>query len=360
YRLGARGYTQYRVMLDGERVVEYQGIHHPVTVTREVQLEAGRLYRIEVEYVNTSVDAHIQLLWSLPGVDTVRQALEVAARADVVVMVLGISPSLEGEEMPIDVAGFDKGDRTSLDLPRPQRALLEQIHALGKPVVLVLLNGSALAVNWAHEHVPAIVEAWYPGQAGGEAIADVLFGDANPAGRLPVTFYKSVDDLPPFEDYRMEGRTYRYFRGEPLYPFGYGLSYTTFEYSNLQLDAQRIGSGESVVVRVDVKNTGKYAGDEVVQLYVTDLAASVPVPLRQLQGFARVHLAPQEQRTVSFTLPPRAFSLIDDEGRRIIEPGAFQIAVGGRQPEVTDITGRAKDVLLANLEVIGQVAEFKR
>jgi beta-glucosidase len=202
--------------------------------------------------------------------------------------------------------------------------------------VLVLLNGSALAVNWAAENIPAIVEAWYPGQAGGDAIADVLFGDYNPAGRLPITFYKSLEDLPPFEDYRMEGHTYRYFRGEPLYAFGHGLSYTMFAYSNMQLSADVIARDETLTISTDVQNTGDLAGDEVVQLYISNLTASVPTPIRQLAGFERVHLEPGEMKTVAFTLTPRQLSVINNEGQRVVEPGEFQIAIGGRQP-ATDL-----------------------
>jgi len=209
YRLGVDGFSEYCLMLDGEIVVEYQGIHHSVTRTVDVELEAGRLYTLRLDYVNRGLDPQVQLLWAMPGTDHLAGALDAARKAEVVVVVLGLSPTLEGEEMPVQVKGFAGGDRTDIGLPRPQAELLQEIHALGKPTVLVLLNGSALAVNWAREHVPAIVEAWYPGQAGGDAIADVLFGDYNPGGRLPVTFYRSVDDLPPFEDYRMEGRTYR-------------------------------------------------------------------------------------------------------------------------------------------------------
>jgi beta-glucosidase len=183
-----------------------------------------------------------------------------------------------------------------LGIPRVQEALLQRVSALGKPVVLVLLNGSAVAVNWARDHVPAIVELWYPGQAGGTALADVLFGDYNPAGRLPVTFYKSEDQLPPFDDYSMKGRTYRYFEGEPLYPFGYGLSYTTFTYRNLRApDAARAGS--PVQVTVEVENSGKRDGEEVVQLYVKH-----PGVVRELQGFERVPLRAREKKTVSFTV----------------------------------------------------------
>lgn len=221
----------------------------------------------------------MQLLWSIPD-DYEAQALEVAKKADVVVAVMGLSPTLEGEEMPVDTEGFVGGDRTDIQLPRPQAELLKRIQALGKPVVLVLLSGSALAINWAAEHIPAILEIWYPGQAGGDALADVLFGDYNPAGRLPVTFYKSVDDLPPFEDYQMAGRTYRYFRGEPLFPFGYGLSYTMFKYENLDIDQSEVKVGGQVAISVDVTNSGDRPGDEVVQLYVRHPEATDRRPIK--------------------------------------------------------------------------------
>ena len=204
----------------------------------------------------------------MPDLEYESQALEVAQKADVVVMGMGLSPQLEGEEMPVHIDGFAGGDRTDIKLPAVQENLLRKIHALGKPVVLVLNNGSALAVSWAAAHIPAIVEAWYPGQAGGTAVADVLFGDTNPAGRLPVTFYQSVDDLPPFEDYGVDGRTYRYFRGQPLFPFGHGLSYTTFTYDNLQIGPSEVETGGKVVVSVEVTNSGCRPGDEVVQLYI--------------------------------------------------------------------------------------------
>src|SRR5437762_7995287 len=192
--------------------------------------------------------------------------------------------------MDVQFEGLQGGDRTDIGLPKQQETLLEEVQALGKPVVLVLLNGSALAVNRANDHVPAILAAWYPGEEGGTAIADVLFGDYNPGGRLPVTFYKSVDQLPPFTDYSMQGRTYRYFKGEPLYPFGFGLSYTKFKYDNLKISAGQISAGDELKITADVTNVGDRPGDEVVQLYVTDVAASVPVPIRSLAGFKRVHL----------------------------------------------------------------------
>ena len=258
-------------------------------------------------------------------------ALSKARQADVVVMIMGISPALEGEEMNVNVEGFRGGDRTDIALPKAQEDLIKEVHALGKPIVLALLNGSALAVNWAEENVPAIVEAWYPGEEGGTALADVLFGDYNPGGRLPVTFYKSVAQLPAFDDYKMQGRTYRYFSGDPLYPFGFGLSYTKFKYSNLKL-SRSVKAGEKVRVGVDVQNVGGRAGDEVVELYVRDLTASVPVPIRSLEGVARIFLKPGERRRVSFTLEPRQLSLIDDRGRRVVEPGEFSVSVGGKQP----------------------------
>jgi beta-glucosidase len=218
YTLGANGFSEYNLYLDDELIVTYKDIHHPRINAREVELEGGRFYKIRLDFVSQGLDPQVQLLWSPPESDYRISALEAAEKADVIIAVMGLSPNLEGEEMPVNVPGFAGGDRTDIKLPMPQEELLKQLHALGKPVVLVLLNGSALAVNWAADNIPAIVEAWYPGEAGGMALADVLFGDYNPAGRLPVTFYQSVDDLPPFEDYAMNGRTYRYFHGTTAFP----------------------------------------------------------------------------------------------------------------------------------------------
>lgn len=300
-----------------------------------VTLEAGKEYRIKVEAVETYGDARVKLVWSEPESirqkDLRKQALDVADKADVVVMCMGISPRLEGEEMDVEIDGFHGGDRTSLDLPKVQEDLIKKIQSLGKPVVLVLFSGSALAVNWENRNVPAILEAWYPGQAGGTAIADVIFGDYNPGGRLPVTFYKSVKDLPPFEDYNMKGRTYRYFDGEPLYQFGYGLSYTTFSYDKLTVDKQ-CKSCDSVELSVDVRNTGKIVGDEVVQIYLRNLTATVPVPRYTLVGFKRVFLQPGEVRKVTFSVPSRAFSVINEHNERVVIPGRFEIFAGGSQP----------------------------
>jgi beta-glucosidase len=237
------------------------------------------------------------------------------------VLCLGLSPRLEGEEQKVPVAGFEGGDRIDLGLPRAQEELLRKIAALDKPLVLVLLNGSALAVEWARDHFPAIVEAWYPGEAGGTAIADVLFGDYNPAGRLPVTFYKSADQLPPFEDYDMKGRTYRYFQGEPLFPFGFGLSYTKFTYRLLTLPKAASAKREARI-QVEVLNAGKLAGEEVVQLYLKRRGVQGEAPIRSLAGFERVALRPGEKKIVEFLLTPR----------QLAPPGTVEIAVGGKQP----------------------------
>ncbi len=275
------------------------------------------------------------------------EAVAVAEQADVVVFVGGLSQVLEGEEgqhESVPDGETSQGDRTKIELLPVQENLLRQLHATGRPVVLVLVNGSAIAVNWADANLPAILEAWYPGQAGGTAVADVLFGDYNPAGRLPVTFYRSTDDLPDFSDYSMEKRTYRYFRGEPLYPFGHGLSYTTFAYDNLRLSATHIEAGEPVEVRVDVTNTGDRAGDEVVQLYLADVVASTRVPQRSLAGFARLALEPGQTVTATFTITPQQYAMIDAAGRRVIEPGAFDVFVGGGQPGFASGQGRRFEV----------------
>jgi beta-glucosidase len=274
----------------------------------------------------------------------------------VVVICLGLSPLVEGEEMDVQLDGFRGGDRTDIALPKPQEELLKEVQALGKPTVLVLLNGSALEVNWANDHVPAILDAWYPGEEGGTAIADVLFGDYNPGGRLPVTFYKSADQLPPFTDYSMQGRTYRYFKGDPLFPFGFGLSYTRFKYTNLKLGRQSIKAGESLGLSVEVQNAGDRAGDEVVQLYLSDLAASAPVPIRSLAGVKRVFLKPGERQNIAFTLAPNQMSLINDNGKRVIEPGRFLVSVGGKQPGFSGATdAKTTEDISARFVVTGKV-----
>jgi len=360
YALGARVFGEVRLFLDDSLIVEYSDRHVVMTRWADVELTAGEPRSITLEYRDRRADASLQLVWAKLALapELHDEALAAAADADAVIMVLGLSPRLEGEEMRVDVPGFAGGDRIEIGLPEPQEALLRSVTALGKPVVLVLLNGSALAANWAAENIPAIVEAWYPGQAAGDALADVLFGDYNPAGRLPITFYKSLEQLPPFADYAMAGRTYRYFDGDPLFPFGHGLSYTTFAYANLQLPP-RINSGEPLTVSVDVENTGALPGDEVVQLYVSHPDASVPVPIRALQGFARVFLDPGQRRTVSFELTPRQLSLIDARFRRVVEPGVMEISVGGKQPGFAgDADAQTTGVLSRKVTIVGNVLEI--
>jgi beta-glucosidase len=345
YQLGADAANTFALYLDDKLVLQSRSIHGGDYRYEPVQLEAGKPYRIRIDYHEFVNDASIQLVWAPPRKDLADEALSVARQADAVVLVLGLSAKLEGEEMKVRVDGFEGGDRVSIGLPAVQEELMQRITALGKPVVVVLLNGSALAVNWAHDHIPAIVEAWYPGQAGGTALADVLFGDYNPAGRLPVTFYKSTDQLPPFADYGMKGRTYRYFTGEPLFPFGYGLSYTTFAYRNLRVPKQA-NIGDEVKLSVDVENTGSRTGEEVVELYVRSSAPGAPI--RSLSGFQRVTLRPKEHKTVQFTVQPRQLALVDGEGRRRVEPGELEISVGGQQTGgVTaklQVSGAAKEL----------------
>ncbi|HEX7312476.1 MAG TPA: glycoside hydrolase family 3 C-terminal domain-containing protein [Pyrinomonadaceae bacterium] len=362
YQFGVRADDGIRVFLDERPIVDSWRDSSTRTLTRSIEFEAGRAYKLRVEYYEHYAAATAKLVWGPPGLnDSLRaEALKVARESDVVVMALGLAPSLEGEEMDVKVKGFSGGDRTDLEMPGAQDELLKAVAATGKPVVLVLMNGGALAVNWAQANVPAIVEAWYPGEEGGTALADVLFGDYNPAGRLPVTFYKSVEQLPPFEDYRMDGKTYRYFRGDPLYPFGHGLSYTTFKYDNLKLNSKRYTTSQNVELSVEVRNTGERAGAEVVQLYVTDVEASAPVPLRALKGVRRVHLKAGERRRVGFTLTPRDLSLVDERGRRRLEPGEFRVSIGGKQPGFTGAADAATSgVVSGGFNVTGKTIEIR-
>jgi beta-glucosidase len=283
----------------------------------------------------------------------IADAVEAVRRPEVgaAVVVLGLSPRYEGEEK--DSRLNPGGDRRDIALPGVQQRLLEAVVAVGKPTVLVLTGGGALGLAWAKEHVPAILMAWYPGEEGGSAVADVLFGDANPAGRLPVTFYRSVDQLPPFEDYRMEGRTYRYFRGEPAYAFGVGRSFTTFRYGDIAVTPERGGAGTAFQVSVTVENTGARTGDEVVQLYVAREAGGAGAPIRWLAGFRRVALAPGQREKVTFVVDARALSVVSADGRRVVAPGWFTIAVGGGQPAAGGAYGAPAEGVTARLEIKG-------
>lgn len=256
------------------------------------------------------------------------------ADADIVIFVGGISPQLEGEEMKVSVPGFRGGDRETIELPNVQRQLIKKIKDAGKKVVYVNCSGSAVALAPENEICDAVLQAWYPGQAGGQAVAEVLFGDYNPGGRLPITFYKDDSQLPDFEDYSMVGRTYRYFKGEPLYPFGYGLSYTTFEYGKPKFSSTKVKAGEPMKLTVPVSNTGKMDGDEVVMVYVS-CPADVSGPIKNLKGFKRVHIPAGKTEKVEITLDGDAFSVFDNETQRVIpRPGKYIVHLPSSQHEV--------------------------
>lgn len=350
YALGAEGFSGFNLYLDDKLVKDYEDEHHPRKEYEMVKLVAGKKYKIKLEYFQNKTEYSLmRLLWSTPKTNLQQQAIDVAKTSDVVILCMGLSPLLEGEEMKVKVEGFAGGDRVDIKLPDTQTELIKEIYKLGKPTILVLLNGSALAFNWENQNIPAILEAWYPGQAGGTAIADILFGDYNPAGRLPVTFYKSIEQIPEFDNYDMRGKTYRYFNGTPLYEFGYGLSYTTFEYQMVSA-TNKVKAGQNINVKVKVKNTGKLAGDEVVQLYVSLPESKLTVPVRSLQGFKRIHLKAGETKEVSFTLKPDQFSATDDQGISKVLPGKVLISVGGKQPDAESL--KTKKVVSGVVEVI--------
>ena len=328
YRIGLIG-SMGRLWLDNNLIVDDFVLHDPKPTTSTLQLEKGHRYALRIEYGQGGTG--IKLVWVRTVADPVADAISAAKQADAVVAVVGITSQLEGEEMKVDIPGFKGGDRTNLDLPAEEETLLEALGKTGKPLVVVLMNGSALSVNWAAQHANAILDAWYPGEEGGSAIAQTLAGRNNPAGRLPVTFYKSVDQLPPFEDYAMTNRTYRYFEGQPLYPFGFGLSYSKFAYSHLNLSTAELEAGRSLGVEVDVSNTGERDGDEVVELYLT-FPKSPGAPLRALRGFTRIHLSSGATQHLSFTLQPRDLSYVNEQGDRIVASGTYGVSVGGGLP----------------------------
>jgi beta-glucosidase len=337
YTVGIRMKSGFaKVLLDGKTVAQawWSSPEDGSQLSAgHVHLEQGTKLALTVDYAQQSAGPiQAQLVWSKYDPKPSQEVVDSAKNADVAIAVLGITSELEGEEMPISEEGFKGGDRTSIDLPKAEEDLLEAVAATGKPVVLVLSNGSALSVNWAKEHVNAILESWYPGEEGGAAIAQTLSGKNNPAGRLPVTFYTGTDQLPPFEDYAMKGRTYRYFEGKPLYPFGYGLSYTTFSYRGLRFQKKVLAAGDPLDAELTVTNTGKREGDEVVQLYLN--FPNVPgAPLRALRAFKRVHLKPGESQQVRFELKDRDLSMVSDAGEPIIAEGEYSASIGGGQPK---------------------------
>ena len=346
YLIGVTASGFARVTVDDKAVAHmYDGGTH----MGQVHLEKGQRAKLHVRYERHPEDKpQIQLIWAPVNNVPDPAAVAAARNADVVVAVVGITSRLEGEEMPVDQPGFLGGDRTNLDMPKPEEDLVQAVAAAGKPLVVVLMNGSALGVNWEKAHANAILEAWYSGEEGGAAIAETLSGKNNPAGRLPVTFYKDVSQLPHFEDYTMQGRTYRYFKGEPLWPFGYGLSYTTFSYSGLVLPTGPLRAGDPLTASVTVTNSGKVAGDEVVQLYLSfpDVAGA---PIRALRGFQRVHLEPGASQKVDFQLKDRDLSMVTDLGNVVIPQGKYGVSIGGGQP------GTGAPTVTGNFEVNGQL-----
>jgi beta-glucosidase len=328
YQIGNVG-SMNRLWLDGKLIVDDFILHDPKPTKATVQLEKGHRYPIKLEYGQGGTG--IRLVWLHVIANPIPDAVALANNADAVIAVVGITSQLEGEEMEVDVPGFKGGDRISLDLPKEEEDLLEAMKATGKTLIVVLMNGSALSVNWANDHANAILDAWYSGEEGGTAIGETLAGVNNPAGRLPVTFYKGVDQLPPFEDYAMTNRTYRYFEGQPLYPFGYGLSYSKFEYSNLKLSTADLTAGDLLTVDTDVKNTSQLSGDEVVELYLT-FPKLLGSPLRALRGFTRLHVPAGATQHLQFTLGPRDLSMVDLAGDRRVAAGTYSLSVGGGQP----------------------------
>jgi beta-glucosidase len=351
YRFRFASQNGYRIWIGDTLIVDAWDVGDaPSIASGGIQLQAGQKYPIKVETFQRGVRDTQQLVWSTPSQNG-DDAVAAARKSDVVIFVGGLSARVEGEDMKVSASGFAGGDRTTLDLPAPQQHLLERMVAVGKPVVLVLMSGSALSINWADAHVPAIVEAWYPGGQGGTAVAGLLAGDFSPAGRLPVTVYKSVDQLPAFTDYSMAHRTYRYFKDEVLYPFGYGLSYTTFKYANAKVSSAQVQATGQVTVSVDVTNTGSADSDEVVELYLAHPGVD-GAALRALTGFQRVPVRQGETRTVEFKLRDRDLSVVDSAGLRRIVPGRVEVWVGGGQPVarsgLTPVAGAATQFTLTD------------
>ncbi|WP_183816434.1 glycoside hydrolase family 3 C-terminal domain-containing protein [Tunturibacter empetritectus] len=348
--LGIRCEGFARLTVDGKQIaVAFGGGSTPAAGVGRVHLEKGHKVVLKISYGSTKGKRQAELIWSAVNNAPSPEAISAAENADVVIAVVGITSQLEGEEMPVSEPGFLGGDRTSIDLPGPEEELVEAVAATGKPLAVILLNGSALSVNWINEHANAILEAWYPGEEGGAAVAETLSGKNNPSGRLPITFYTGVSQLPNFEDYGMANRTYRYFEAKPLYPFGYGLSYATFKYSDLSVSVQAVAAGQPVVADVTVTNTGKVAGDEVVQVYLK-FPAVKGAPLIALRGFRRVHLQSGASQKVHFDLKDRDLGIVTEDGNPIVAQGEYTISVGGGQPD----TGAS--VVTEKFRIEGQIA----
>ena len=331
YTIAITGGDTYRLSVDGKVVIDNPDKHGGATKTVDVQLVAGHKYAVKIEYFHASGPETAKLAWLRTDGQTRDDALAAAKDADVVIAVVGITADLEGEEMRVNVPGFSGGDRVSIDLPKDEEDLIEAVKTAGKPLVVVLMNGSALAVNWASRNANAILDAWYPGEEGGTAVGETLSGRNNPAGRLPVTFYTGVDQLPAFTEYSMKNRTYRYFTGRPLYPFGYGLSYTKFQFGGLNLSAATIKAGDPLEVDAEVRNIGRRDGEEVAEVYLT-FPNAPGMPIRALRAFTRVSVAMGRTARVHFKLDARDLSSVTEAGDRVVAPGVYKITVGGGQP----------------------------
>ena len=332
YRIGVSGAVG-ALQVDGKPALDVTAYSHwgePVKLV-EIHLKKGQRYPLRFE-MESSKSFGSSMVWQRISDNPDADMKAAADKADVVVAVVGLTSDLEGEESGLHAAGFDGGDRTSLDLPADQIELLQKAKALGKPLIVVTMNGSAVNLAWAKANAAAILEAWYPGESGGLAVGKALAGAADPGGRLPVTFYESVKDLPPFDDYDMKGRTYRYFTGKPVYPFGYGLSYTAFAYGPLKVEPVNGAVENGVTVTADVSNTGARAGEDVAELYLTPPAFD-GAPRLALRGFTRVSLKPGEHREVTFTLSPRDLSFVTHDGVRQLTPGDYTLSLGSGQPD---------------------------
>jgi beta-glucosidase len=329
YQLEVTGFGN-KLWMDDKVVLDNSKANADGARITTVALEKGHRYVLKLECAIQD-DLGATFLWARLLDHPLSDAIAAAKNADVVVAMVGITSQLEGEELRVNQPGFKGGDRTSLDLPQEEEELLQAMKKTGKPLVVVLTNGSALALNWAATNANAILEAWYPGEEGGTAIGQTLSGRNNPAGRLPVTFYRGIEQLPRFEDYSMNNRTYRYFSGDPLYRFGYGLSYAHYAYANLKLSKTRLDAGDSLAVDLDVTSESQRAGDEVVELYL-NFPGVAGAPIRALRGFERVHLASGDTRHVHLDLNSRDLSLVNESGDRVIVPGEYGLFVGGGQP----------------------------
>ena len=296
-----------------------------------------------------------KLDWHSPD-GRISEAVAMAKRSDAIILVTGLSSHIEGEEGEENYKESCNGDKLNLTLPGLQERLINEISVLGKPSILVNITGSAMDLRNADKKLNAVIQAWYPGEEAGNALADILFGDYSPAGRLPVTFYKSVDDLPDFKDYSMDKRTYRYFNGEPLYPFGFGLSYTSFKYSNLRVSGKNISidHDNECTISFDIKNIGEYHGDEVIQLYVSAKKASVKTPKWELRYFKRLYINMGETKPISLKLPAKAFSIINDNGERILEPGLFDLFIGGTLPDDRSLKLSGNKILNTEIVIEGK------